>query len=118
MNQTDGPPASNCEHAAEETRAYPGRADRVILLDGSGKGKEARSSLITPPREPHLRPASEAPLERVVSELFSKRIQHEFAQRFSPPTGTLPQPAKNILRHVFDLKVRNIMTIACFEHAG
>ena len=55
-------------------------------------------------------------LEFVAGQLFTKRLEHEFAQGLSTSARTLPKPAMNILRNILDLKVRHCMTIACPKH--
>jgi hypothetical protein len=79
-------------------------------------GSDFRQDLTRGAREPHSRAQSKALLKLVMSKLFAECLQHEFAERFSPPTRALPQTAMDIFRNVFDLKVRHSMTIACWEH--
>jgi hypothetical protein len=55
------------------------------------------------------------PLEVVVGQLFTKRLQDELAQGLSAPKRTLPKPAMNILRNIFDLKARHCMRIAWIQ---
>jgi hypothetical protein len=56
-------------------------------------------------------------LEFVVGQFFSERLQDEFAQGLSTPARTLPKPAMNIFRNIFDLKVCHCMRIASAKHA-